>query len=374
MNISRNKSHNLQQLPKKIISLFIILFLIVLIGIPLLQLLLQYQTRRDIQITSEFGIDTLISLNTKTGQQWLKLRGKDRRNPIILFLHGGPGAPLFPDIKNIGVNIGLEDSFVMAYWEQPGTGKSFQKNIPDSLITIDKMVNYAQDVTNYLRQNFNRDKIYLMARSWGSLIGLKLVLAHPELFEAYIGIGQLIAPLENDRLSYQYTLELAEQAGNQKALQELQKIGLPPYNASQVIVQRHWLTHFYYLFMEKQFGVRRQNQLIKLLSTREYSLADIIKMGSDPFYSIKHLWNEELYQINFLKQEIKIDIPVIFVAGKYDYYTPAQLTRKFYNKLLAPAGKELLIFDSSGHHPELEQPEKFRRKFVSKMDSLKNSR
>ncbi|MCF7886557.1 MAG: alpha/beta hydrolase, partial [Candidatus Marinimicrobia bacterium] len=289
---SKNRYNaGLYQFPKRIIQFFIILFLIILLGLPALHLYFQYRTRSQIKITSSTGIDTLIAVKFDGFNNWLKIRSWNRNNPIILFIHGGPGAPLFPNIREIGHSTGLEKNFVVVYWEQPGTGKSFNKNIPDSIMTIEKFVSYTIKLSQYLKAKFPNDKLYLMARSWGSLIGILTVKKNPDLFNGYIGIDQLVYALKNDSISYQYTLELARKYNNQEALEELRKIGYPPYSSRQVIIQRRWLTKFYRQFMGDEFNIERQNQFIKLLSTPEYSIVDIIRMGQEPFFSIEHLWN-----------------------------------------------------------------------------------
>ena len=356
--------------PIRIIQFFIVLFIIGLTVFFIAHFYLKSKTRLETKIKTVKGIDSLFAIQLDGIEQWINIRGEERDNPVILFLHGGPGAPLFPGIQEIGVKTGLEKSYVMVYWEQPGTGKSFDQDIPDSIMAINKLVSYTGNIARYLIDKFDRDNIFIMARSWGSVIGLLSVKKYPEIFEAYISIGQLVDPLKNDRLSYQFTLELAKKYNNQAAIDELRNLGSPPFNPDQIIIQRSRLTKFYRRFMEQKFNVHKQNQLIKLLSTPEYSIIDIIKMGKDPFFSIKHLWNENFYDINFFQQVQTIPIPVVFITGKYDYFTPPELTEKYYQILEAPAGKELIRFEQSGHHPELEQPQKFKRILNNKLDSL----
>jgi pimeloyl-ACP methyl ester carboxylesterase len=365
-----SRKNIISRLPIRIIQFFIGLFLIGLVLFFMAHFYLKSKTRLETKITTAKGIDSLFAIQLDGIEQWINIRGEDRDNPVILFLHGGPGAPLFPGIQDIGVKTGLEKSYVMVYWEQPGTGKSSDPDIPDSIMTINKLVSYTGEIGQYLKDKFTGDNLFLLARSWGSVIGLLSVKKYPEMFTAYLSIGQLVVPLKNDQLSYQFTLELAKKYDRQAAIEELRTLGSPPFSPDRIIIQRRWLTEFYRKFMEEKFNVHKQNQLIKLLSTPEYSIIDIVKMGQDPFFSIRHLWNDNFYNIDFFKQVSTLPIPVVFITGKYDYFTPPQLTRKYYHKVQAPAGKELIIFQKSGHHPELEQPQKFKRIINNKLDSL----
>lgn len=368
--MSRSKISRNLNLPKHILHFLIILFLFILIALPLFHLYLKGRINKQITIDTSKGIDTLIAMQLDEQKHWIKLRGWNRNNPIILFVHGGPGAPLFPHIKDLGYNTDLEKNYVIAYWEQIGTGKSFQNKIPDSIMTIDKFVTYTIKLSQYIKNKFSNPKLYIIARSWGSLISLFAVNKNPELFNGYISIGQLIYPLKNDSLSYEHTIKLAQRFNNNETLKKLEKVGYPPYNSEQIIKQRRWLTKFYHQFMEQKFGVKRQNLFVKLLSTPEYSIFDIIRMGKAPFFSIQHLWDEDFYQINLFNQIETINIPITFIIGKYDFFTSPELTKKFYKELNIPAGKELIEFKESGHHPELEQPQKFKRIINRKLDSL----
>jgi pimeloyl-ACP methyl ester carboxylesterase len=198
-----------------------------------------------------------------------------------------------------------------------------------------------------------------MARSWGTIIGIKVVQKHPELILNYIGIGQIVNPLANDSISYHHTLYLADLQGNQKALSDLKKIGPPPFNYDELIIQRRWLTKFTNKFNKYFNNEEYKYNLPRLLSTPEYSLKDIFIMGLDPFFSIKHLWNKDYYKINLIEQVPTLEIPVYFLVGRNDYFTPGVLVKKFYDNLYSSKGKKIIWFENSGHHPEYDEPKRF---------------
>jgi pimeloyl-ACP methyl ester carboxylesterase len=293
--------------------------------------------------------------------QWILIRGWDRSNPVLLFLHGGPGAPLFCYARKIGFETGLEKNFVMVYWEQRGAGKSFSFSIPEESMNIQQFISDTYELAVQLKKRFHVEKIILTARSWGSLIGMLTVKQHPELFHAYFGIGQLIHPLANDSICYDHTLNLAEKYGNTFEIGKIDVIGYPPYSSEAVTRQRKWLTKYEQIFMEQKFSRDRPDYRKLLLSTPEYSLWDIIRMGIDPLYASRLLWNEKYYQYNLFEQITEVDIPVYFLHGRYDFFTSGELVKQYFKHIYAPKGKEIIWFETSGHEPELHEPIKFRK-------------
>ena len=346
-------------LNNKILSISLLLFCIFWSTFIICHRYLKNRLREKTEITTSKGIDSLEKIRLGGIDQWILIRGWNRFNPVVLFLHGGPGAPLFNYARDVGVEARLEQHFVMVYWEQRGTGKSFYRSIPVESMTIEQFISDTYELSKKLRDRFDVSNIILIARSWGSLIGLMAVHRYPELYSCYVGIGQMIHPLENDKLSYEYTLKLAQDFDNQKAIKQLRKVGYPPYNLEKLNIQRRWLTKFYRKLMAEKFNISRPNHWQKLLSTPEYTFIDIVKMGLDPDFSARHLWDEQFYRINFFKQIPWIDVPVCFLAGRYDYFTPSEIVEKYYQKVIAPKGKHLIWFEKSGHNPEREETDKF---------------
>jgi pimeloyl-ACP methyl ester carboxylesterase len=332
------------------------IFVFLWFGLWCYQRILQSKTLEFTKITSPAAIDTLERLHISGVQQWILIRGWDVNNPILLFLHGGPGAPLFPFARELGINSQLEKHFIVIYWEQRGTGKSFNLSIPDSTMTIDQLKTDTYELVRYLEHRFPERKKYLVARSFGTLVGIQLVKEHPELFHAYVGISQIISPLKNDSISYENAVQAARQYHNNIVIEELKNIGYPPYSYQNLLKQRKWLTHFHDKYLKKQ----PLNYHYLLLSTVEYSLFDIILFGLNPYYSLKHLWNEQLYQINLFDEIKSIAVPIIFILGRHDIFTDINLVTSYYEKLIAPKGKWIFFFENSGHDPEMDEPEKLK--------------
>jgi pimeloyl-ACP methyl ester carboxylesterase len=235
-------------------------------------------------------------------------------------------------------------------------------------MTLRQLISDAHQLIEILMQRFDVTQVYLLARSWGSLLGIFLSQRYPEIVAAAICSGQLVAPMSNDSLTYQSSLSLAEQQHQQEALQKLQEIGPPPYDFQHLIAQRRLLTR-----LSKESDSDKTflenwdlaNNFKILLSTPQYTFMDILRMGLDPFYSIRHLWNEDFYRIDLRKDVPRLDVPVCFLVGRKDLFTPPVLVEDYYRSLEAPYGKRIVWFENSGHHPEYDEPEKFCQMIVS---------
>jgi pimeloyl-ACP methyl ester carboxylesterase len=129
--------------------------------------------------------------------QWLLIRGKSIDNPILLFLHGGPGSAEWPLVRRY--NSDLENHFIIAYWEQRGAGKSFRKGIPG--LNVAQFISDTREIIEYLKMKFAKNKVFMIGHSWGSLIGILTAQKLPELFSAYIGIGQFVNEKANEEIS-----------------------------------------------------------------------------------------------------------------------------------------------------------------------------
>jgi pimeloyl-ACP methyl ester carboxylesterase len=300
--------------------------------------------------------------------QWLLIRGKSTNNPILLFLHGGPGSAEWPLARDY--NLELENHFIIVYWEQRGAGKSYSSKTPN--MNVKQFISDTYDIVQYLRKRFNQEKIFLIGHSWGSLIGILTVQKYPEFFHAYIGIGQFVSGKEQEKISYKYVMDMAIKNNNKKAIKELNQINSPeqPYGTidqkgkwyQQLMTQRKWLLNFGGCF----YGEKNHNKwTIQFFRTPEYSVMDLIKWVQGNTFSIKTLW-PEIMQHDLFKQVPKLEIPVYFLVGKHDYNTPFELVEKYFNQLAAPK-KELIWFDNSAHSPMYEEAYKFNDVLIKKI-------
>lgn len=287
-------------------------------------------------------------------EQYILIRGKNRNNPVILFLHGGPGSAQIGFAPRYQRK--LEDEFVVVNWDQRGAGKSYSKNIPKESMTMDQFISDAKELVEYLCTKFDKEKIYLVGHSWGSVLGSMLAYRYPKRFIAYIGIGQVVNMCDNELISYKYVMEEARKANNKKVVKALKRIGQPPYKnqIKDIMIQRKWLNKFKGAVYEKKLSKEIAGSFI---TSPEYSLLDTFKFFKGNKFSIKYMWSE-LASFAIIKDVLEIEIPVYFCIGRYDYNTPFELSYDYYEKLKAPH-KEYIWFERSAHSPIFEEPEKF---------------
>ncbi len=305
--------------------------------------------------------------------QYLIIRGADTTKPVMLFLHGGPGSPEFSFIKEM--NPSIENDFLMVYWEQRGSGKSFSKNIPDESMTMEQMVSDTRELSEILCRRFNRDKIYLAGHSWGSLLGINTAYRYPYLYHAFIGIGQVAHQYRAEKVSYEWIREQAEKRKDDKALAKINNMTFP----DSLSTSGEWKD---FLTKERSFvnkyggGISRDMRsmwpAIKIVfNTKEYTLGDKINFGRGNMYSLDKLWSEVI-DTNLFNSIDSMEVPVYIFQGKYDYQTSHVVAKEFYEQLKAPE-KAFYTFENAAHSPVFENPDRFneilRNEVLKKQES-----
>ena len=309
--------------------------------------------------------------------QWIYIRAKDVKNPILLYLHGGPGTPVMPLFRHFQAP--LEDYFIVVQWEQRGAGKSFSWRTPKESMTIEQFISDLRELILLLCKRFNKEKIYLMGHSWGSIFGIKTVQRYPQLFHTYIGIGQASNTVETEKIMYQFVMNKSQELGEIKAVRILKKIG-PPFKGMQTTY-----TNFYkggYLSKIRVYGlvtkyggliynIRGYKSIIKdflryLPKLKpEYTILDLIKITQGNFFSTKTMI-KELLTINLSEQVPEIKVPVYFLMGRHDYNWSSELAKKYFDVLKAPK-KEFIWFEKSAHAPNGEEATKFNKIIIDKI-------
>jgi pimeloyl-ACP methyl ester carboxylesterase len=283
-------------------------------------------------------------------KQWICVRGNSLDAPVLLWLHGGPGA------SEIGWNRkylqALEENVVFVNWEQLGAGKSYAA-ADFTTITIQDYVDDAIALSEYLRSRFEKENIILVGHSWGTVIGLKAAHQRPDLFSSYTGIAQQVNLIENDTLMYQKVLEQARSKDNQKLIEKLSSQGPPPYSTDNVNAYGKLYSHGLKLEPEGLASLRYRDMFFP----EEYSLFDSLRTYMGMSKSFKHV---QIQQADLdMEQDIpRVEIPVFFVTGRHDYICIQDITFRYFNLLKAPV-KKFYWFEQSGHFPCYQEPELF---------------
>ena len=284
----------------------------------------------------------------------MMIRGASTDNPILLYLAGGPGGSELGAMRNH--LSALENDFVVVTWDQRGTGKSYTEIEPTATLTFDNAVADTVEVTNYLRDRFGQDKIYLLGQSYGTILGVRAVQQHPELFTAFIGTGQMVSARETDRIFYADTLAWARDTGNNDVVDTLTRLGPPPYGTlldlEATLANEHEVYPYDHSRNSEGAGGFSTNFFVP-----EYTLVEQIHMLGGFLDTFNFIY-PQIQDIDFREDATRLEIPVFFVEGAHEARGRADPFAEWYSMLSAPT-KDLVVFDTSGHRPLFEQPDEF---------------
>ncbi len=320
----------------------------------------QQRVAAQTRIQIEGGVESLERVTLGGIPQSILLRGWDRRNPILLFLHGGPGFPETAVSRLFSTE--LEKHFTVVHWDQRGAGKSYRFGEDRSAWTIQDYVDDTHELIELLLHRFGKERLFLVGHSWGSVLGMRTARDHPEQLHAFVGIGQVVNWREQEEISYRWVVERARSAGNIEAQQELATIRPPYQHPSEMWMERKWLAHFGGDFYDAE-GMRKF-VLAGALSPH-YSVLDGLRFAQGIGAPLE-MWQNEIQETDFFRTIPRVDVPVYFFAGRRDYNTPFELVERYAEALEAPH-KEMVWFERSAHSPNLEEPDLFQAEMVSRV-------
>jgi len=308
-------------------------------------------------IHSPDGIDVVEPVTIGGIQQWIEIRGESMKNPIVLFIHGGPGSAFMPIAR--AFQGPWEKYFTVVQWDQRGAGKTYSANskeVQRATMNIERMHADTLEMVNYLRSRFQRDKIFVLGHSWGSILGLQLAHNHPELLYAYVGVGQATNAWKNEDVLYRDTLEQARRNGNKEAIQQLSSIA--PYPSANVTFQQIRVVREWSGKLIGPLGGDDSSMSLKaIFLAPEYSLINDIDWMRGQLFSVDILL-AELSKVDFNQEGYDYKVPIFFLEGRRDPYTPSTVAKEFFDKLNAPE-KEFVWFERSGHFPFTEEANEF---------------
>jgi pimeloyl-ACP methyl ester carboxylesterase len=304
------------------------------------------------------SISEKVFVNINGVNQGMFIKSKDATNPVLLYLHGG-----MPDyFLTQKYPTGLEDHFTVVWWEQRGSGLSYSEDIPPATMTLEQYLSDTVEVTNYLRNRFGKEKIYLMGHSGGTFIGIQAAAKAPELYNAYIGVAQMSDQLESERLAYEYMLKRFKENGNRTMVQRLEAapVTMTDGTPREYLAVRDEAMHSLGIGTTRDMTSVVNGIFLPSLTSREYTLPEKVNMWRAKSRSgASFLWNTML-ATNLTKQVPELDLPVYFLHGMYDYTCSYPVARSYFENLKAPL-KGFYTFEQSAHSPLFEEPEKMRR-------------
>ncbi|MEL1263171.1 alpha/beta hydrolase [Pseudoxanthomonas putridarboris] len=321
-----------------------------------------YEPAREIiadlgRIASPNGVQEAYAARIGGIDQWINVRGQDRDNPMVLFVHGGPASPITPTLWQF--QRPLEEYFTLVNYDQRGSGRTFainpQEAVADTL-RIERYVDDAIEIAEHLRARYGKRKLVLMSHSWGTVVGMHAALKRPDLFHAYVGIGQVVNVRTNERVSFDYGLARARAEGNAEAVREMESIapypGDRPITRERIIIARKWPQFYGGLtaYRDESKYFYRGPRL-----SPDYTDADRCAIDAGNVFSLGRLLDEFL-QVDFTGVK-RFPIPVVMFMGRHDYTTPSEPTEQWLRQVDAPY-KRGVWFEHSAHMMPWEEPGK----------------
>lgn len=291
--------------------------------------------------------------------QGMFIRAKDPTKPVLLFVHGGPGMPTY--FLDRAYPTGLEQDFVVCWWEQRGAGLSYSDRVPPETMTYDQMILDTIAVTNYLRERFGQDKIYLMGHSNGSFIAIQAAARAPELYQAYIGVSQIARQIESENRSLEYLKAEYRRRGDTTMARKLEAIPTPlslPLPAAWDSV-RDEAMHGAGVGTTRDMRSVLTGVFLATWLDPEYTVGEKVDIWRGKRFSKDLMWNE-MQGTDLTNKVTELRVPAYFFHGAHDYTIVREITRSYVQKLKAPV-KGFYTFSDSAHSPVYEEAGLARR-------------
>ena len=324
------------------------------------------------------GIEELKPVKIGGVDQWLHIRGRNRHNPVLVYLHGGQGCP------NIGffdaIQRPWEDYFTIVQWDQRQTGKSYYPADDDNApLSVDRFVEDTAEVIQYLRRHLEQEKLFVLGHSWGSVLGMHMVKRHPDWIHAYIGVGQVVNMMDSERVLYERVLAHAKQQKENQLLDSLKSIA--PYpdldNPDRSFADHSDFVRYELSRLAGEAGMHHLplDSLVNMLRidsliSPHLTLTDIANatIGDErALFRTGYRFAKEFMAID-LPNDVgsSFEVPILFFSGRHDYQTPVTLSNQWFNEINAPY-KELIHFEESSHLIVNEEPGRVLTALVNKV-------
>ena len=291
-------------------------------------------------------------------RQGMFIQSKDPAHPVLLFLHGGMPEYFLTEQYPTG----LEDDFTVAWWDRRGAGLSYSPAIPAETMTLEQFIADTLSVTDYLRGRFGKEKIYLMAHSGGSFIGLQAAARAPGVYHAYIGVEQIVHQLKSEILAYEYMLGRYKETGDGRMVSKLEAapVTMTDGTPKAYLAVRDKAMHRLGVGTTHDMRSHISGVFWPSLRSPQYTLGEKIKMWRGKLSSgVSALW-DEILATDLGERVTELALPAYFFHGIYDYTVNYKLAKGYSERLKAPL-KGFYSFDRSAHSPIMEEPEKARR-------------
>ena len=333
---------------RKILKIIVLLILLLILFLAVRALM----PARTPGIKGENSISEYRKVGIKGADLQVMIRGTDKSNPVLIFVHGGPCCSEIPYVRKYQKD--LEKEFTVVHYDQRGSGKSYKFGTDYSAVTAETHVEDLIALTEYIEEYLGTEQVLLLGHSYGTYIATQAAAERPDLYRAYIGIGQMSDTIKSELNTLNKCIAAAKEKGDAGAASELEALREPITNG-EAIAPRDYVRKY-------GFGARliddNRDYFWAFLFGPEYNLRDAVG-----FYtaSAKYQDGLVLYALKHPITEIvsSIDIPVYFVMGRYDGMTSPEAAQEYFNTLNAGGTGDFVLFEKSAHYPQFEEKEEF---------------
>lgn len=322
------------------------------------------------QIVDAGGISEIREIELGGVTQYIAIEGMSQNNPLCLYLHGGPGLSVPYGISARGQNQALLTHCTAVYWDQRGSGKSYDERLNSQNVSLKTLQQDAKELIHYLLETFNKDKLYLIGFSWGTVLGMNIVKEVPQLIEAYVGIGQVVNPTKSDLGLYEWLIDEYASLGASEIVLALKQIGYPPYQKvahQELFTKAITSSGAYIKRQDGMAGFNISNWIMQAFASPDLTIKEAYETlfkASHTVLTQSNVWND-LNAVQFDEEITNVKIPIYFISGIDDYICSKDLLQQWFLNIQAPK-KDTLILNHSAHYIST-QDESTMNEFIKKI-------
>jgi proline iminopeptidase len=302
--------------------------------------------------------DSLEAVELGGSTQWIRVRGTDAANPVLLLIQQGPGLPMLNEVRRFERLLGLESHFTVVYWDQRGCGRSLRSVDTLTAPPLRQMVDDTVSLLEMLKERFAKKPV-VAGFSLGATVAAFAAAERPDLVETLVAVGMDIDGTAAADSAYRFALESAHQRGNTRAIRQLEAIRPPPHlDVKQFGTRVRWASNFGGVTHGQSYGSVVRSLVASLVRSPDYSAGDVLRTVRGITTTQARLL-PEMAELDLVRTVAYLDVPLVMVQGRLDKVAPGAAAQRYFDRVVAP-GKELVWFEGSAHTPQLDEPEKFR--------------
>jgi pimeloyl-ACP methyl ester carboxylesterase len=316
----------------------------------------QHENRLAFAIDPKAGVEESMFVPLGGVEQWIQIRGDDRRNPVLLYVHGGPGSPVSPISSLLRP---WEKYFTVVMWDQRDAGKTFVRNGAVREMSLPRVTRDGIELAQFLCRHLGKQKIIVLGHSWGTMVGLGMIVSRPELFSAYVGTGQVVSIAEKEPVIYARAMERLRAAHDDDGVRTLIASGPPPYRSEQPMRVERTMSERTDIPSERDI---LQNMIPVALVAPDWSLWDIYRSLQASDYAEDATFDADAsYDARKFATELRV--PFFIINGALDHITPSDLAKSYFDAVHAPV-KQFVVLNGVGHSAVLTEPGVFLNELV----------